>query len=568
MLYREIVEIYEKLESVSSKLTKTSILAELFSKTPPELLPKIVLLSSGKVFPPYEEYELGIATQMMLRAIARATGYRVNEVEEIFKKTGDLGLTAEECRKKKKQVTLFVKKLTIDQVFDRLRRLAFETGPGSQERKLNIIAELLASAEPKEARYIVRTILEELRIGVAEGIIRDAIVEAFLYKKGMSKEEKEEMKEAVEYAWNILSDFGEVARIAKEKGLEGLKKVKPVLGKPIQVMLGLKAESIEEVVKAYPNIAAEWKYDGMRAQCHKKGDKIWIFTRRLENVTKQFPDLVELCRECLKPKECIVEGEALAINPKTGTPLPFQVLSQRIHRKYDIDRMVKEIPIQMNLFDVVYVDDQILFNKPFYERRKILEKIVKVKEGKFQLTKQIITNDLKKLEEFYHQALNAKQEGLFLKVLNSPYIFGRHVGGWYKIKPIMETLDLVIVGAEWGTGSRAKWLSSFVLACRDPDTGEFLPCGMMGTGLTEEEFERMTERLKPLIISEKGRKVEIKPKIVVEVGYQEIQKSPNYESGFALRFPRLIRVREDKGPEEADTIERVKELYESQGRAG
>jgi len=433
---------------------------------------------------------------------------------------------------------------------------------------LNIIAELLASAEPKEARYIVRTILEELRIGVAEGIIRDAIVEAFLYKKGMSKEEKEEMKEAVEYAWNILSDFGEVARIAKEKGLEGLKKVKPVLGKPIQVMLGLKAESIEEVVKAYPNIAAEWKYDGMRAQCHKKGDKIWIFTRRLENVTKQFPDLVELCRECLKPKECIVEGEALAINPKTGTPLPFQVLSQRIHRKYDINRMVKEIPIQMNLFDVVYVDGQILFNKPFHERRKILEKIVKVKEGKFQLTKQIITNDLKKLEEFYHQALNAKQEGLFLKVLNSPYIFGRHVGGWYKIKPIMETLDLVIVGAEWGTGSRAKWLSSFVLACRDPDTGEFLPCGMMGTGLTEEEFERMTERLKPLIISEKGRKVEIKPKIVVEVGYQEIQKSPNYESGFALRFPRLIRVREDKGPEEADTIERVKELYESQGRAG
>ncbi|MEM7825697.1 MAG: ATP-dependent DNA ligase, partial [Candidatus Aenigmatarchaeota archaeon] len=384
----------------------------------------------------------------------------------------------------------------------------------------------------------------------------------------MSKEEKEKLTEAVEYAWNILSDFGEVARIAKEKGVEGLKSVKIKLGRPIQVMLGEKAESIKEVLDEFKKIAAEYKYDGARVQVQKQGDKIWLFTRREEEVTKQFPDLVQYLKESLKAKDCIVEGEALAINPKTGSPLPFQVLSQRIHRKYDIEKMIKEIPVQIHLFDVVYLEGKQLFDKPFKERRKILEKIVKIIPGKVELAKQLITDNLKDAEKFYQEALKAKQEGLMLKVLDSPYVFGRHVGTMYKIKPIMETLDLVIIGATYGEGLRAKWLSSYVLACRDPDTGEFLTCGMMGTGLTEEQFQLMTDALKDLIIEEKGREVKIRPKIVVEVAFQEIQKSPNYSSGYALRFPRLVRIREDKGPEETDTIERLIELFKSQGLRG
>jgi DNA ligase-1 len=454
-------------------------------------------------------------------------------------------------------------------VFDNLQKLALITGVGSQERKLNLIAELLVSARPKEARYIVRTVLGELRIGVAEGIIRDAIVNTFLFKKGMSKEEKAKLTEAVDYAWNVLSDFGEIAKIAKEKGLEGLKKVKIQLGRPTQIMLAEKAENIEEVIKDFGKVAVEFKYDGMRAAIHKQNNKIWIFTRRLEDVTKQFPDLVELARKNLKARECIVEGEVWGIDKKTGSPIPFQNLSQRIHRKYDIEKMVEEIPIQVNLFDITYLDGKMLLHMPFKERRKILEKIVKEVPGKFKLADQLVTDDIKRAEEFYKKALELKQEGVMLKVLDSSYVFGRHVGGWYKIKPIMETLDLVIIGAEWGTGKRARWLSSFILACRDPDTGKFLSCGMMGTGLTEEQFEQMTNTLKPLITEEKGRSVKIKPKIVVEVAYQEIQKSPHYESGFALRFPRLIRDRTgDKGPEEVDTIERVEELFKSQGVRG
>ena len=567
MDYLVLVDYYKKLEEVSAKLEKTRILAKLFKEVPPAELDKVVLLVQGAVFPKFTGYELGIATQMMMKAISKATGVSIDKIEKEFAKVGDLGLVAEKFTKERKQVTLFTKKLTIEKVFKNLQELAFVTGAGSQDKKLALITELLVSAKPEEARYIVRTILGELRVGVAEGLIRDAIVEAFLIKEGEKK--KEEMTELVDYAWNILSDFGEVAKIAREKGAEGLKNVKIQVGRPIQVMLGLAAPSIEEVVKKFGKIVAQYKYDGARCQIHKKGDKIWIFTRRLENVTQQFPDIVELSKEGLKAEECIIEGEAIGIDKKTGYPLPFQVLSQRIHRKYDIEKMVKEIPIQVNLFDIVYLDGKMLLNKPLIEREKILKKILKEIPGKFQFAKEIITDDLKKLEEFYHEALNAKQEGLMLKVPTSRYVFGRHVETMYKIKPIMETLDLVVIGATWGEGARAKWLTSYLLACRDPDTGKFLSCGMMSTGLTEEQYEEMTRLLKELIISEKGKEVIVKPQIVVEVGYQEIQKSPNYESGFALRFPRFIRLRVgDKGPEEADSIDRLKKLYESQGKAG
>lgn len=566
MKYLELADVYERLEATQSKLEKADILAELFSRASSEDLPKVVFMASGCVFPSYSEEVIGIADQLMIKAIARATGFSTGEVEKKFKETGDLGLAASYFVGSRKQRTLMSKKLTLEKVFENLRKLPDIIGFRSQKKKMDLIAELFASAEPKEAVYITRTILEELRVGVARGIIRDALVKAFLHPKDM--EEKKAYTEILDRAFCLLSDFSEVARIAKEDGLKGLKKVKVKLGHPIHVMLGERVDSIKEIIDKFGKIAIEFKYDGLRAEIMKKGDRIWIFTRRLEDVSHQFPDLVEMCRKALKPKECVVEGEVLAIDPKTGYPQPFQNLSQRIHRKYNIKEMVEKIPIQMNLFDIMYLEGEMLFDKNFVERRKILEKSVKEIPEKFQLARQIVTDDLKKAEFFYKQALDAGQEGVFLKVLDSKYVFGRHVDGWYKIKPIMETLDLVIVAATWGEGKRSKWLSSYVLACRDPDTGKFLPCGMMGTGLTEEMFQVMTDTLKPLITEEKGKEVKIKPKVVVEVAYQEIQKSPTYESGYALRFPRLLRIREDRDAEESDTEERLIKLYRSQGREG
>lgn len=554
MDYKTLADVYEDLEKHSSKIKKTEIVANLLKKTPSSKLSNVVLLLIGRVFPAYSQEELGIATKMMTRAIAKATGFKDEEIVKKFKSTGDLGLVAEQCTKSKKQTTLSKKKLTIDDVFEDLKKLSSITGKGSQEKKLRLIAKLLSSAEPKEARYIVRTTLGTLRVGVAEGILRDAIAKAFKIDAKI-----------VEEAWNTQPDYGEIARIAKERGERGLKKVRLKVGTSVQVLLAEKAPDLKTALKKFDRVALEYKYDGARVQIHKDGDKITLFTRRLENVTRQFPDLVKFAKKGLKPKKCIVDGEILGINPKTDKPLPFQQLSQRIQRKYDIEKMVKEIPIQANLFDVIYVDGKELFNTPFGERRATLKKIVKPIPKKFQLAKQLVTKNLKKAEKFYKSAIAANQEGLIVKNLDSKYQPGRRVGYWLKVKPKMENLDLVIIGAEWGRGRRANWLSSFILACREQNTGEFLPCGMMGTGLTDNQFKEMTEKLKPLIVEEHGRRVEVKPKIVVEVGYEEIQRSPNYKSGYALRFPRLIRERtQDKGPKEADTLKRLKKIFTSQ----
>ncbi len=560
MEYSKLVELYEKLEKESAKLTKTSLIAQFIKNLDDEDLIKVIHLLQGRAYPNYSQLEIGVATQLMIKAISKSTGFSEDKINEMFKEFGDLGKVAEEAIKSKKQRTLFSLPLTVEKVYDNIRRIAIQTGEGSQDRKLSLISELLSQAKPEEGRYIVRTILEELRIGVAEGIIRDAIAEAFHCEKDL-----------VDYAWNIISDFGEVAVISKTKGNEGLKNVSPILGRPIQMMLGVAGKSIEDVLKEYPNVVVEYKYDGFRTQVHKKREKVWIFSRRLEDVTRQFPDLVKICREHIDAEEVILEGETWAVD-ENGNPRAFQVLSQRIQRKYDIEKMVEEIPVQLNVFDIVYKDGEKLFDKPLKERRKILFSVIKEGKG-IKFAKYLESNDVEEIKKFYKEALDLGQEGIMIKNLEAPYKFGRHVGGWYKIKPTMENLDLVIIGAEWGTGKRTGWLGSFILGCRDEETGEFLECGMLGTGIKEKKespdditFEDLTEMLKPYIDREEGQRVWIRPKVVVEVAYEEIQRSPNYRSGFALRFPRFVRLRIDKSPEEADTVERLKYLYELQGR--
>ena len=328
MLYKELVEVYKKLESTTSKLEKTEILAKFFSQVPSEDLEIAVNLASGFIFPPYSELELGVATQLMIRALAKTCGFSPKEIERKFAETGDLGIVAEELVKRKKQRPIFARELTLDYIYNTFEKIAKASGKGAQEKKLDLIVSLLHFASPEEAKYLTRTILGELRIGVAEGIVRDAIASAFLLKPGSSKEEKERAIEAVDYAYNILCDFGEVAKIAKQKGIKGLREVKIVVGRPVKVMLAEKAKNIEEAMRALGGeVAIEFKYDGMRAQIHKKGDKIWVYTRRLENVTKQFPDLVELARRNLKCDECVVEGEVWAISKETGMPFPFQAVS-------------------------------------------------------------------------------------------------------------------------------------------------------------------------------------------------------------------------------------------------
>ncbi|MFH0832927.1 MAG: ATP-dependent DNA ligase [Candidatus Aenigmatarchaeota archaeon] len=543
MRYSRLADYYERLEATTKKLEKRDILSELYGSSGDDLS-RVVLLSMGIVFPA-GDLELGVAKEMIKRTITKTYGISEKELDKKFKETGDLGLTAEFFSKNKRQSVLSRKDLDVEKVFDNLRKLPEISGAGSQEKKVSLIAELLSFASGKEAKYIVRTVLGEMRVGVAAGIVRDAIAKAF------GKEPKE-----IEHVYNIIADYGKVAELAKKDRLD----VEIVIGSPLRVMLAERAPDLKSALEAYFAPTTEYKYDGFRVQIHKQDGKIKLFSRRLEDVTNQFPDIVSLSKESIKAKNCIIEGEVLAID-RNGKPKPFQDLSRRIQRKYDIEKMVKEIPIQVNLFDLIYYDNESWMEKPLRERWKKLCEIVDEKKD-FKLAENLETKDIKKAEEFYKRSLALGQEGVIVKNLDAAYKPGKRVGYWLKVKPIMEPLDLVIVGAEWGEGKRAKWLGTLVLAAKSGN--EFLPTGMMGSGLTDEQLEEVTKRLKHLIIEEKGKGVKIKPNLVIEVGYEEIQKSTKYPTGYALRFPRLLRIREDRSKDDINTTKDIEKLFKLQ----
>jgi len=561
MEFVKLAQLYKKLESVTEKTAKASLLAKFIKEIPDNLLEKTCLLILGTVFFPWEEKKIGVGEKLTIRAIATATGFPKERVEKLFVQYGDLGQVAEELTKQKKQKSLFKKTLTVEEIYNTLREIGELEGEGAIEKKVRLLANLLIHAEPIEAKYIVRTVLEDLRIGVGEGIMIEAIAEAY----GLPTED-------IEYAYSILHNFGKLISIIRKEGKQAITEIKPEVGIPIRVMLAVKAENVMEAFEIVGRPAEiEYKYDGFRVQIHKKENEIWLWTRRLENVTKQFPDVIEYIKECLPDKDFIVEGEIVGYDKNTNKFLPFQKISQRIKRKYDIEKMVKEIPVELHLFDIIYYDNELLLNKSFKERRQILEKIVKEKGGKVLLAKAIITSSDEEAERFFKEAVEKGLEGIVFKNLNAPYRPGRRIGYMVKLKPTKETLDVVIVAAEWGEGKRAGWLTSFTVAVRDPDSGKYLEIGEVGTGIKEKKespeditFEELTKLLEPLIIKQEGKKVYIKPAIVIEVQYDEIQKSPKYSSGFALRFPRLVRLRPDRSPEDIDTIERVTELYERQ----
>ena len=583
MKYSELVSVYEQLEKTSKRLGKTKIISELLKKTPTEDLPIITLLIEGRLFPNWDEREIGVASRIIIKAISTASGIDTSKVENEWKKTGDLGIAAENLIKMKKQATLHFQELTVKKVFTNLRKLAELGGLGTVERKIQLIAELLTSSKPIEAKYIVRTVLEELRVGVGEGSIRDAIAWAFFSKKfGLNYNEKENKIEidsrdeynkyisAVQKAFDVTNDFSVVAEKAKNKGLGGLKGTALTMGMPIKVMLALKVDSIDEGFERCGKPAQiEYKLDGFRMQIHKKNNNVKIFTRRLENVTNQFPEVVDYIKKYTQGKEFIIDSEAVGYSKKTERYLPFQSISQRIKRKYDIEKMSAEFPVEVNVFDILYYNGENMLNAPFKERHSLLKKIIKKQPKKITLAKNFVASKKKEVEQFYKESIDAGNEGLMFKKLDAPYKPGGRVGYMVKFKGKQEDVDVVITAAEWGQGKRARWLSSFTIACINQD-GNFLEIGKVGTGIKEKaeegvSFGELTKLLKPLIIAEEGKTVKLKPKIVVEVKYEEIQKSPTYASGYALRFPRFIRLRSmDKSPKDASSLDYIQKLYGQQ----
>ena len=559
MDYSRICEVYTALEGTSKGLEKTDILARFLGEIRSN--PEFIYLLRGKLFADYDNRELGVSHQLIIKAISRAAGISEAKVVDEFKELGDLGSVAEKVLGgKKKQKGLFEERLSVEKVLENLRKLPELEGKGTVDLKIGYVVDLLHSASAAEAKYVVRTVLGDLKVGVGTGILRDAIVMYCFEPKDL--EDKKVCVKAVQEAYDKATDMREVFERACSNELE---KIKLLPGKPLKVMLFPKAKDVEDAFRIVGRPAAfEYKYDGFRVMVNKaESGEVKIFTRALENVTKQFPEIVEYVESHVRGENFILDCEAVGFDAKTGEYTDFQAISQRIRRKYGISEMRQELPVELVVFDVVYLDGNSLIETAFKERRKTVERIVREEDKKIVLAKQIVTSDSDEVERFYDEALDDNQEGLMGKRLDAPYKPGARIGHAVKLKPEDADFDLVITGAEWGTGKRAGWLTSFDIACRESEVeGKLLSIGKVSTGLKELQdeglsFGEMTDILEKLVLKVEGRHVDVRPEVVISVQFQNVQRSPTNSSGFALRFPRILRLRPDRGVEDIATVGEV-----------
>jgi DNA ligase-1 len=550
--FNALAELCEKLEATNKRLVMVDLVAEFLKSLEAQEVESAASMILGRPLPKWSQQTLEVSWATLSETIKRITGVEWNIFIETFSKTGDVGSATKtifEDSKIKKQATLFERKLTVAEVRRSLEAIAETNGYGSKEKKERLIEALLSLASPIEAKYLVKIFIGEMRTGFHEGLMEQAISKAFQIPL-----------EVVQKATMTIGDIGEVAAIAKMEGKEGLLKIGFKVFRPVRLMLAQMANDAAEALKEHDGKTAfEYKLDGARVQIHKLGGEVRIFSRRLTDVTKSLPEIVETARKNVKAKEAILEGEVIAVD-NLGFPVPFQHLMRRFKRVHAIEDMIERIPVKLYLFDVLYLDGESLIAVPYLQRRQILAE----NAGEIPLTRQMVTDKIEEAERFLKEAIDAGHEGLMAKKIDSPYAPGIRGKRWLKIKPVLEPLDLVIVAAEYGYGRRHEWLSDYYLAARDAETGEFLTVGKTFKGLTDTEMIGLTKRLKELAIKKEPRRVFVIPKVVVEVTYNEIQKSPKYKCGMALRFARINRIRDDKTPEEADAIQRVREIYERQ----
>lgn len=549
-----LAELSEKVEATRKRLVMVDLVAEFLRNLEAGEVEPAVSMMLGRPFSKQSDLVLEVSWATLSRAIRSVTGVDWAVFDDAFSRTGDIGSAARvvfENSSRKRQTALFEKALTLMEVRRSLEAIAEVTGQGSMRKKQRLLSVLLSRLSPVEVKCAVRILVADMRTGFHEGLMERAISEAFQIPLPRVQE-----------TGMMVGDIGEVAAIAREHGAEGLSIVDFRVFRPVSLMLAQVADTVAEALEEHHGRAAfEFKYDGARVQIHKREGEVKVFSRRLTDVTESLPEIVQVARTNVRAKEAILEGEVVAVDGM-GRPVPFQHLMRRFRRIHDVQGQSVEIPVKLYLFDVLYLDGKKLISDLYLVRRRILEE----NAGKISLSSQLVTASVGKAQSFLKKALDAGHEGLMAKRLDSPYVPGVRGKYWLKIKPILEPLDLVIVAAEYGYGRRHGWLSDYYLAARDAETGEYVTVGKTFKGLTDAEFKEITRRLKELTVSEKSRRVSVVPVVVVEVAYNEIQTSPKYECGMALRFARIVRVRYDKSPEEADTLQRVREIYERQLR--
>ena len=551
-LFKSLADLLEKVEATKKRLAIIGLTADFLKGLDAEEVEPAVSMILGRAFPKWSTKTLDVSWATLSDILQRTSAVDWDAFREAFASTGDIGMAAKtvlEKNKVKKQAVLLNKTLTIAEVRRLLEALASASGSGSRQKKERLMAVLLSQASPVEAKYLVKIFVGEMRTGLYEGLMEQAVAKAFDIPLA-----------TVQKASMALGDIGEVAAIAKNEGTARLSQTSFQVFRPVKLMLAKVATDVAEALTEHGGkTALEYKYDGARVQIHKRGDEVRIFSRRLSDVTQSLPEVIETVEANIQANDAIVEGEVIVVDQHEH-PIPFQHLMRRFKRVHDVQDMAKKIPVRLYLFDVLFLNGESLVSLPYLQRRRILAE----NAGEIALTTQIVTNKKAVAEKFLNKAIDAGHEGLMAKKLNSPYTPGTRGKRWFKVKPILEPLDLVITAAEYGYGRRHGWLSDYYLAARNAATGEFLNIGKTFKGLTDAEIIEMTRDLMKLIVRQQGNRVIVLPKIVVEVAYNEIQKSPKYKSRMALRFARITRIRVDKSPEEADTIERVWEIFEKQ----
>ena len=580
MQYSSIAEAYEKIEATTKRLEMTDYLVDILKKTPTDLIDKVVYLTQGKLYPDFIGIEIGIAEKLAIRAVAKSSGHRDTQIIKKLQTIGDLGETTEKFMEKKTQSTFFSTPLTVQRVYETLDKIAKSIGPGSVDLKLALLAGLLSDAAPSEAKYIVRTVTGSLRLGIADMTVLDALAIAF----GGGKETREHL----ERAYNISSDLGRVAKVVSEEGITGIKKFKVITGEPIRPMLAERLSSSEQIMeKLGGKCIAEYKYDGERVQAHKINDKVILFSRRLENITEQYPDGVRYILENVKANEAIIEAEAVAVDPTTGEMKPFQELMHR-RRKYGIQEAMSEHPIVLFVFDVLYADETDFTQKPYPVRHEFLKKIIEPSKN-IQVAESILAENLKDLEQFFEKTVAEGSEGIMCKSVNNDSVYKAGARGWLWIKykrdyrtEMTDTVDLVVVGAVHGRGKRAGTYGTFLLAAYNPDFDVFETVTKVGTGFTDADLEKLPKLLNPHKINHKHPRVNstidvdvwFEPAVVIEIRGADLTLSPVHTcamdyiregSGVAIRFPRFTgKYRLDKAAEDATTPEEIVEMYRSQ----
>lgn len=511
----------KEVENTSSRLNKVKILSSFLSKLTPEDAKIAVLLLTGRIFPEGDERELGIGFSTISSVVKQLETTRITHLIQASP--------------------------TLKDVYSTLDKISRVTGEGARNRKMNLLRGLFSQLSREELEYLLRIIFGEVRIGANVGVVLESLARIRDYSP-----------EEIRRAYMLVGDISELAQMVVE-GVN-VREVSLKLFRPVKPMLADMAYSALEILKEHSGYtSAEYKYDGMRVQVHVKNGKVEVYSRRMNRITDYLPEVVDTVKGYFKADSAVLDGEAVGI--VNGRPLPFQDIARRFRRKSELRSFLKTIPLHVYFFDLLYIDGRVLIDEPYTNRRRILEEKL---EGEL-LARQTYARTPEELEKLFKEALNEGHEGVICKHPQSAYEPGNRGRKWLKLKKT-DTIDCVIVAAEWGHGRRSGWLSDYYLAVRDERTGGFAIVGKTFKGLTDAEFEEITKKLLAIKVREEGWVVHVRPEIVVEVDYAEIQRSPRYASGLALRFARIKRLRPDKSPDDVTTLQELWRRYEEQQR--